>query len=123
MTARTALNPLVADLGLLAAKDGDCIPASLAIQARLQEHGFEATLMAAAGWSEANVLAFMHVVVVCGDLVLDGSATQFGLSLPPLIIATRDEYVERWKETGLAAMTFHAYRARDPGIDTCRPKR
>jgi hypothetical protein len=110
MTAITALHSLVADLGHRAARDGDCVPTSLAIRARLQEHGFPGTLMAAAGWSEPNLLAFMHVVVICGDLVLDGSATQFGLSFPPLIISTQHEYVERWKETGLAAMTFHAYR-------------
>jgi mRNA interferase RelE/StbE len=109
------------DLPLMA-RDGDCIPVAEQVRARLAERGRDAVVVWVTGWvdREAKLLGFMHAAVLTDGTVVDATATQFDATLPPLIVASPEEYarllggatgLEVTLETRTAAAHYDAERA------------
>lgn len=83
------------------AVDGDCFPVSGEVHKRLRERGYPARIAYVTGWVDRaqNIVAFVHLAVVVEGVVIDGSATQFDLRLPALIVLPVAEYEQLLSST------------------------
>lgn len=101
------------------ARDGDCLTVPGTMVGPLRKAGYDPEIVHVFGWVMPNVVGFVHQVVRVGETIVDATATQYDRSLPSLIVASQDQYVEMLRRaTGVESVTIEGVRGKSAALQS-----